>query len=582
VSDNARLPAHRSRRMLDAVGFGSADSAALHAFAVGVPADLFENAFAARYAARRGPEGPPSAREALFFSLLLERRNWIEPEWLEALAGAWDDCLQSGSLPALLPMAGAMLVDAVRDALCGEAVPAGRAEWDILTAAGKLAQAILARLSLDERRDALEAVPDADPVTGLPTRRHFAALLDGLLRAPEKKPLGVLLLHLDWGASGHHLLVSQRDGVRRSLTAAMRRKLRPEDVLCVIGDQEWALLLPDLRSSAQILLAAQRLVETCDSLSENGFPNLRRTTHVGGAQAPEDGDSVEALEHAARAALHEAIRLGVPVAAYRPAMVASMEYELALEQDVARAMIHPPFEVWLQPKIALATGRCDSAEALLRWRRNGSEWVPPPRLVETASRLGLMPALSRWLLAQVVRMISEFDAAQLRIRIALNLVAQDLHDEDLPQLVAQTLATWRVDPQRLSLEVTEGALIADRERAAAIIERLRAFGCNVALDDFGTGFSSMSYLRDLPVSELKIDQLFIRDMLHSPRDHAIVAAVQALARGFGMAVVAEGVEDQATSDELQRLGCDYAQGFLYATAMPQREFAAWVRARNAG
>jgi diguanylate cyclase len=218
---------------------------------------------------------------------------------------------------------------------------------------------------------------------------------------------------------------------------------------------------------------------------------------------------------------------------------------------------------------------------LLRWHRNGTEWVPPPQIIDIVSRLGLMPGLSRWLLAQAARTIAELDAEGVDVPVSLNLVAEDLHDEDLPHLVAQMLATWRVPASRLVLEVTESAVIVDRERASRVIQSLRALGCGVSLDDFGTGFSSLAYMRDLPVSELKIDQLFVRDMLHSKRDHAIVTTVQALAHGFGMRVVAEGVEDQTTADALLSMGCDLAQGFLYARAMPQAEFVSWVKARNA-
>ena len=574
-----------SNEALHAVGLDDADRAALRAFALAIPTPPFENAFASCLGARTQVAAPLTIAEAVFFGVLLERLRWTEADWLDARASAWVDCLRTGTAAIVPTRAISALTAAARDTLGAGGAPGGRAEWDILSALEKLAQAASARLSdatLEELCPLRENREGIDPATGLPTRQRFVSLLerslDGAYR--DGDGVGLLLLHLEWGASGQHLLTAQRDRLRQMLSSGMSSILRPDDVLSAIGDHEWALLMPGLRSGAQILLAARRLIEVCERQIDGAFPQLRARIHAGGARSPEDGTDAQALEHAARAALHTALRDNVALASFRPEMVPAMEYERELERDIARSMSRPPFEVWLQPQVSLATGRCDSAEALLRWRRNKDEWIPPQQIVEIASRLGLMPALSRWLIGQVVRMIGELAAVGIDIRIALNLVAADLHDEDLPPLVFQMLAAWRVPPRKLCLEVTEGALIGDRDRAARIIEQLRAQGCSVALDDFGTGFSSLGYLRDLPVSELKIDQLFIRDMLTSQRDRAIVAAVLALARGFGMGVVAEGVEDQDTADELRLMGCDYAQGFRYARAMRQREFADWVATRN--
>lgn len=572
-----------SAEALAAVGLDDADRAALRAFALAVPPPAFERAFAAAFDARRPAAAAPSFAEAAFFNILLERLQWTEAEWLDTLADAWADCLRADAAAMLPTRALSALTETARATLRDGEWPGGRAEWDILSAIEKLVQAAAARLSgttLEERAPRRESGEGIGAATGLPTRQHFVALLEQALARTGQQGVGLLLLRLDWGPSDQHLLTTQREWLGQMLGSGMRGMLRPGDVLSAIGDHEWALLMPALRNDAQILLAARRLIDACQRMIDSAFPPLRVRLHAGSARAPEDGTDAQDLEHAARAALHNALRNNVEFAMFRPEMAPTMEYERALERDIARAVDRPPFEVWFQPQVSLTTGRCVSAEALLRWRRSKDEWVPPQQIVDIASRLGLMPTLSRWLIAQVVRIVSELTASGIDIRVALNLVAVDLHDEDLPPLVFQTLAAWRVPAQKLCIEVTEGALIGDRDRAARIIEQLRGHGCSVALDDFGTGFSSLGYLRDLPVSELKIDQLFIREMVDSERDRAIVTAVLALARGFGMSVVAEGVEDPRTVDELRRMGCDYVQGFHFARAMPQRELVDWIRARN--
>ncbi|BAL23204.1 bifunctional diguanylate cyclase/phosphodiesterase [Azoarcus sp. KH32C] len=580
MNEQPRMPPKNAAEVLAAVGFGPRDVSILQAFASAVPAASFEAAFAARLD-RLAPRAP-STIEAVFFGLLLERYQWGKAEWLEALAECWLDCLHAGSADTLAATAATSLLDGMRDALAGEHAP-GRAEYDILSSGARLAQAIQAMLAgsaFEQLHHRLRAGDGLDPATGLPSRTRFMQLLERWLNRSEARQLGLLLLHAEWEPSGQHLLSAQRDRVRRLLSDAMRSVLRPQDILCSTADQEWALIMPDLRSVAQVQLAARRLVDICERSPEHNFPHLRGAIHVGAALAPEDGESAAAIERAARAALHRAVRADLPVVCFDPEMIAAMEHEFDLEREIVGSMGNPPFKVWLQPQVHLVTGRCAGAEALLRWRRDNGEWVPPPDIIDIASRLGLMPELTRWVMAQVVRIIADLDAAGIEISVSLNLVAQDLHEEDLPERVAHALAAWQVPPKRLVLEITEGALIGDRQRAAHIMERLRTLGCSISLDDFGTGFSSFAYMRDLPVSELKIDQLFICDMLSSPRDHAIVTAVQALASGLGMKVVAEGVEDQATADELKRIGCNLGQGFLWARAMPLEEFIPWVRERQ--
>ncbi|NMG28715.1 EAL domain-containing protein [Aromatoleum evansii] len=563
------------------MAYSAADAAALRAFALTVPAGALDTAFAASLA--HSNVHPPAPADTVLYARLLDRPQWGTHEWLDALTATWLDCQQHGSPPTLPATACACLIEAVRASLRVDGKPPGSADCDIIVAAAKLAQAVHATLAtaalarVDQRLAAGEGV---DLLTGLPTRTQFVHTLERWMNQAERKPVGLLLLHVTWGAGSPQQLSAQRDRLRRQLSDAMSSALRPVDMLCSIADQEWALIMPELRSTGQVQLAARKLIEICERSPEHGIPHLRGAIHAGTACAPEDGDTAHDLEHAARAALLRAIRADMPVVCFHADMIARMEHELDLERDIARTIAHPPFQVWLQPQIHLATGRCAGAEALLRWQREDGEWVSPPKIIDIACRLGLMPDLSRWILGQTVRILSELDAQGIDIPVALNLVAEDLHDEDLPHLVAQALATWRVPAPNLVLEVTEGALISDRDSAARVIQGLRALGCGVSLDDFGTGFSSFAYMRDLPVSELKIDQLFVRDMLNSSRDHAIVATVQALAHGFGMRVVAEGVEDQSTADELQRMGCDLAQGFLYARAMPASDFTPWVKARN--
>lgn len=568
------LPA--SVRACAAVGLDRERAGALRAFAQAIPAAEFEHAFARRFEARA--DDAPTPLEAVFLALLLERESWAQADWLDALGDAWHACRAARHDPALLAKACACLAEATQDVL-GRA-SARHAELDVADAVTCLAQAIHATIALrDDARPPGDAVAPAGNDCGaeLPDRAQLHHALAQALQSSDAQPVGLVLLQVDWDLAMRRAGGARLEDLRRHVTRTLSQVIRPQDRLYAPAPGEWALLMPGLVSAAQVQLAGQRLVEQCEALTDDELPRLRGKVHAGAAFAPDDDDSPAGIERAARAALHCARGSDRPVMRYERRMLAELEHELALEREIAMHAARPPFMVWLQPQVHLASGRCAAAEALLRWQRPDGAWVPPPEIVGTALRLGLMPEISYWLVMQVVRSIRELSDAGLAIPVSLNLVAGDLHDDELPALVRQVLGVWKVPAARLTLEITEEALIADRARAARIIGELRAMGCGVSLDDFGTGFSSFAYLRDLPVSEVKIDRLFIEDLLASPRDQAIVAAVHALARGLSLTVVAEGVEDAATADALRRMGCDHAQGFLYAPAMPLADFIAWVR-----
>lgn len=569
-------PPPASVRACAAVGLDRRRAGALRAFAQAVPAADFERAFARRFEARA--DDRPSPQEAALLALLLERESWARLEWLDALGEAWHACRAARHDPALLAKACACLAEATQDVLGRDA--GGRAGQDILDAVTCLTQAIHATIALrdDARRTGEARTPHGDDgVTALPGRAQLLHDLAQALQPAEARPVGLVLLQIDWDLVMRRAGIARHDDLHRHVTRCLREVVRPLDGLYAPAPGEWALLMPGLVSAAQVQLAAQRLVERCEALTDDELPRLRGGVHAGAAFAPDDDAAPAGIERAARAALHCARSSDRPVVRFEHRMLGEFEHQLALEREIAIHAARPPFMVWLQPQVELASGRCVAAEALLRWQRPDGEWVPPPEIVGAAIRLGLMPELSRWLVTQVVRSIRDLSDAGLTIPVSLNLVAGDLHDDDLPALVRQALSVWRVPAERLTLEITEEALIADRTRAARLIGELRAMGCGVSLDDFGTGFSSFAYLRDLPVSEVKIDRLFIEDLLESPRDQAIVAAVHALARGLGLTVVAEGVQDAATAQALRNMGCDHAQGFFYASAMPLDEFAAWAR-----
>ncbi|MEY3201262.1 MAG: hypothetical protein RIR70_812, partial [Pseudomonadota bacterium] len=181
---------------------------------------------------------------------------------------------------------------------------------------------------------------------------------------------------------------------------------------------------------------------------------------------------------------------------------------------------------------------------------------------------------------RAVRTLAELSRRGLGTGVSINLTAHDLADPDLQATIRDSLALWRVSPSRLTIELTESAIIPDESHSEAALQALRALGCRIAVDDFGTGYSSMAYLRQLPLNELKIDQLFVRRMGASSQDREIVRSMLQLAHGLSLEVVAEGVEDEATAALLREMGCQRMQGFLFGQAMPLGRFIEWMQGRS--
>lgn len=207
--------------------------------------------------------------------------------------------------------------------------------------------------------------------------------------------------------------------------------------------------------------------------------------------------------------------------------------------------------------------------------------MAPPIIVELIEENGWRTLFTDWLIRAALRQCAALDAAGVNISLSLNLTAGDLLDPDLPELVAQCLETWRIPAGRFTFELTESAMMGDRELGLSVMKKLRELGVRLALDDFGTGYSSLSYLATLPINEIKIDRSFVINMSVSAEGLRIVRAIIDLTHDLGMCSLAEGVESIEQRDQLLALGCQDAQGYLYGKPMPRDEFITWYFARSA-
>lgn len=423
-----------------------------------------------------------------------------------------------------------------------------------------------------------------DPATGLPRMPAAHAEIARLMQQTAAEHcIGIIDFTVHPEPVLYRLAPEADHDLRMAITTRLAGALRQQDQLYALDHWEWLVVIGDLPSSAPLILAMMKLAARFeDPLPASDGSLLLLRTACGGALYPDNGEDPRHLIQSSRIACLTAVRNDAGYAIYDPAMEQVDNSQLQLHAELPRALGgNDGLALHLQPQMDLRTGACVGCEALLRWHLPSGEAVAPHRTLATVERLGLHRKFTRWLLQQAIQIQHRLQAEAIPIILSVNLSANDLLDEELPDLLAQTLATWDLAPGCLLLELTETQVIEDTDQVIDVLRRLRKLGFHLSVDDFGTGYASMSYLQRLPVQEVKIDQSFVCHAETSERDREIIASVVLLAHRLGMLVVAEGVETAAAAEIVTRLGCDRAQGYLYAHAMPLDDFVGWWRRQAA-
>ena len=255
-----------------------------------------------------------------------------------------------------------------------------------------------------------------------------------------------------------------------------------------------------------------------------------------------------------------------------------------LESQLANALEHGDLVLNYQPKLSLPKLEVAGVEALMRWNRPDAGNVPPEIFIDVAEMTGQIDPLTRFSFHRALRQLGEWPKSLGAISVAVNVAPSIISNPELVEVIKGAASVSSVSLERLTVEVTENALLVDRERSHRVLTELRELGVRISIDDFGTGYSSLAYLKQIPADELKIDRSFVINMLADEADGRIVEQVVALGHSFGLEVVAEGVESAEAATKLAAMGCDYAQGFHYAKPLPPKEFPAWAQdwRRNRG
>ena len=518
-------------------------------------------------------------REASSYRLFLDLFAGLpeadfSPDWIEQLAIAWSALRLAGAETSwCLRAANGLAANASQELLAGRQSlsPLEVEILSALTAAGFCIADFLIELAAVR---GTELVAESQTVEG--KGRLLSSYVDATLEGNTTTIVGLLLLHLRVGPGTLALDRLQRDALWNAAVTRVRTLLREGDLLVRTESHSCAIILPNLKTHAQAVLAANKVARVLELPLPVMGTTIRASFSIGAVWSPEHGHTADDLIRCGELAVEEATRSDRSVVLFDQAMLASAKQEARLESELVMALEGGHLGIHVQPQIDLASGKCVGGEVLLRWTTSDGRQVPPARMIEVARRTGTGPQLTRWLLFGVCRTLSELERGGIDFRLSVNLMARDIMDPELPLLIEQASNFWRVPASRLTVELVESAMLEDPEGAATVMFRLLNLGVTTSIDDFGIGYSSILYLRQLPLRELKVDCVFVSPMARSRQDHDIVEALISLAHGLGLRVVAEGVEDEATYSLLKSMGCDRAQGYWIARAMPANELATWV------
>jgi diguanylate cyclase (GGDEF)-like protein len=410
-----------------------------------------------------------------------------------------------------------------------------------------------------------------DPLTGLPNRALLDSRLTEILTEPQYGDIAVLFLDLDrfkqvndtWGhKTGDELLV----GVSKRLRAAVRAS----DTVARVSGDEFIIVCPNMRSPETALNAGQRVLGAflepfkLSSIEIVSSPSVGVTFSAGRTNV-----TAEDLIREADTAMYRSKLNGRrDVTLFDDSMAADAAGRLQLEQDLVGAAERGELEMHYQPIVDMVDERPVGFEALMRWHHPTRGAVSPAEFIPVAEETGLIVPIGKWALDVAVAQLAEWHKIDPTMTMSVNVSARQLRDPHLVGAVAATIGRHGVPAERVCLEITETAMVADGERAAEVFAALKVIGVQLSTDDFGTGYSSLAFLRQYPIDQVKIDRSFVAGLGNGIDDEVIIDAVVSIASKLNMHVVAEGVEESAQQNRLAALGCNRGQGWLFGRPMP--------------
>jgi len=462
------------------------------------------------------------------------------------------------------------------------------AEWlainTIRNADGSAHRRVALFLDITERKLSEELIwrqANFCSLTGLPNRRMFRDRLDQAIKKSDRAsaPMALMFIDLDRfkevnDSLGHEI----GDVLLKEAAQRLVGCVRETDTVARLGGDEFTIIIDELHDPDNIERVLQGILTKMSAPFTFGTDIAYVTASIGITVYPDDGGNSDDLLKNADQAMYSAKNYGRNCYRYFNTFLKdTAQSRMKLVTDLHGALADGQFRVYYQPIIDMETGEVEKAEALVRWQHPKRGLIMPCDFIPLAEESGIVVELGAWVLRTACAQNMLWRSQGLApLRITVNVSARQFQGENFPKLVREVLEETGLPPEALELEITEGMLMTNMEHSIAILEDLRAIGVQISEDDFGTGYSSLSYLKQFPIHTLKIDQSFVRDLATDPNDAALVSAIIAMARSLHLSIIAEGVETEEQLSMLRAEGCTQCQGFLFAKAMPEPEFADYL------
>lgn len=454
----------------------------------------------------------------------------------------------------------------------------GKALRDGQDAPLRMAGSLTDVTQLREQQAALEYQALHDGLTGLPNRVLLSDRLADAIAHARERHAGFALLMMDLDrfkeindTLGHHV----GDELLKQITARLCKLLRESDTVARLGGDEFAIIV-SCATPERVNHVAEKIRLAVLRPFNLGSHSVVVDASLGIALFPAHGkDTKELLQHA-DVAMYQAKRASESIVVYDECEDPNSVRRLSLERGLREAIKTDSLELYFQPQVDLRRKTVVGVEALIRWTHVEEGPVPPDELIPLAEQTGLIRPLTLWVIQAALRQSVAWKQQGVTLPISVNLSVWNLQDPQLYSQIRQRVAEYGVSPSQIEFEVTESAMMANPDQVLRTLETLSSAGFRLAVDDFGTGFSSLGYLKKLPVQLLKIDRSFVRDMCVSESDHSIVRSTIELAHNLGLRVIAEGVEDVETLSALADLGADVAQGYYMSRPVPAEALLKWL------
>ena len=365
------------------------------------------------------------------------------------------------------------------------------------------------------------------------------------------------------------------DYILKETSKCLRKNFPDSTDIFRIGNDEFAVIFPQLLNSNLINIAAEKAAKFLTDHYQKKMEGLRLSVNIGTA-CVFFGDNTRDILSTAEQSLDAAKRSGHIYLTQDFSEQQEKNNNYHLMSEIHHALSNNELELYYQPKIDLVTGKPSHAEALARWDSPSSGSVPPDIFIPIIEQIGRMEDLTKWALNTALRQLSEWPEHWGELSVAVNICPSLLSSSDLLNFVSNTVSIWNVSPDRLTLEVTESAIINDKESGFKNLSGLKELGVKISIDDFGTGYSSFAYFKSIPADELKIDKSFICNLDKCSEDQHISQVIIDLANKFNLSVVAEGVETKEILYHLIDYKCNFAQGYYFSRPLPQKRFIEWL------